>query len=82
MKFLFSLLIAMTAHAEVSKEVIIRGKIGNAFDDKEVKIIDSMGQIYMVPRKLFPKDKVIKTGEAFYLEVDEKELQGLKLLKK
>lgn len=83
MRIIFLFLITSgLAFAEVSKEVIIRGKVGSTFDDKQVKVEDSLGQIYMLPRRLFPKDKKIKQGDPVYLEIDEKEVEAIKLLKR
>lgn len=81
-RFLFLLMISGLTYAEVSRDVIIRGKVGSTFDDKQVKVEDSLGQIYMLPRHLFPKDKKIKQGDPVYLEVDEKEVEKIKLLKR
>jgi hypothetical protein len=62
--------------------VWISGTLGNKFDDKEVKITDTQGQTYMLPRHVFPKDYKFEQGASFSIEVDEKELRNLKLLKK
>jgi hypothetical protein len=82
MKFLILILISTQIFADASKDVFIRGKIGTEFDEKKVKVIDTEGQIYFLPRILFPKDLVIKQGQSFAIEVDEKELNSIKLLKK
>lgn len=82
MKYLLIALISMSAMADASRDVFIRGKIGNEFDDKKVKVIDSEGQIYFLSRHVFPKDLTIKQGQSFAFEVHEKEINKVKLLKK
>ena len=72
-------IITSLSNAAVSDEVFIKGKIGNAFDDEKVKVIDSLGQTYMLPKKLFPKGFVFKQGNPFSLEVPSKELTGIKV---
>ena len=82
MKYLLIFLISFSALAGASRDVFIRGKIGNEFDDKQVKVIDSEGQIYFLSRHLFPKYLTIKQGQSFAIEVHEKELNKVKMLKK
>ncbi len=82
MKYLMLLLLSVNVFASASKEVFIKGKISGDFDEKRVKVTDHLGQTYYLPRKVFPKDQVIKQGQAFAFEVHEKELANLKLLKK
>ncbi len=82
MKYLLIALISMSAMADASRDVFIRGKIGNEFDDKKVKVIDSEGQIYFLSRHVFPKDLTIKQGQSFAIEVHEKEINKVKMLKK
>lgn len=82
MKYFIIALISLSAFADTSREVFIRGKIGNEFDDQRVKVIDSEGQNYYLARRLFPQDLVIKQGQSFAIEVHEKELNKIKLLKK
>jgi hypothetical protein len=82
MKYLLIMLISVSAFAATSRDVFIRGKIGNEFDDHKVKVIDSEGQIYFLARHLFPKELTIKQGQSFAIEVHEKELDKLKMLKK
>lgn len=82
MKALLLLLLSLSAFASTSRDVFIRGKIGNEFNDKKVKVIDSEGQIYFLSRHLFPKDLTIKQGQKFAIEVHEKELDKIKFLKK
>lgn len=81
MKYLF-LLISLTAFAETSRDVFIRGKIGNEFNDKEVKVQDSLGQKYYLPKSVFPKGYKFKQGESFAIEVPESALNKVKILKK
>lgn len=82
MKYLLICLLSFSAFADASREVFIRGKIGNQFDDKRVKVTDSEGQTYFLPRHLFPKHVSIKQGQTFAFEVDEKEIDKVKILKK
>lgn len=82
MKYLLIALISLNAMAGASRDVFIRGKIGNEFDDKKVKVIDTEGQIYFLSRSVFPKELTIKQGQSFAIEVHEKELNKIKLLKK
>lgn len=82
MKYLLLILLSLNAFASTSREVFIRGKIGNEFDEKKVKVIDTQGQVYFLARKLFPKNLTIKQGQSFAIEVHEKELNKIKFLKK
>lgn len=82
MKYLIIAFLSLSAFADTSRDVFIRGKIGNEFDDQKVKVIDSEGQTYYLARHLFPKEVVIKQGQSFAIEVHEKELNKVKLLKK
>lgn len=82
MRYLLICLLSLSAFADASREVFIRGKIGNQFDDKRVKVTDTEGQTYFLPRHLFPKHVSIKQGQAFAFEVDEKEIDKVKILKK
>lgn len=81
MKFLF-LLLSLNAFAGTDREVFIRGKIGNEFSEERVKVTDSLGQTYFLAKKVFPKDFNFKQGASFAIEVDEKELDRVKMLKK
>lgn len=78
----FCISVISISFAGVSREVFIRGKIGNEFNEKKVKVTDTLGQTYYLSRNLFPKDFVFKQGEQFSIEVDEGELEKIKLLKK
>ena len=82
MKYIFLILLSVSALADTSREVFIKGKIGNDFNEKSVKVIDSFGQSYYLSRHLFPKGFKFKQGEPFALEVHEKELNKIKILKK
>ncbi len=82
MHYLIALIISLTAAADASRDVFIRGKIGNEFSDTKVKVIDSENQIYFLPRSVFPKDLLIKQGRSFAIEIPEKTLNKLKILKK
>jgi hypothetical protein len=78
----FVALISLSAFAGASEEVFIRGVISNSFDDEKVKVKDSLGQIYFLPRSVFPADFKFKQGEPFALEVNAKDIEQVKLLKK
>lgn len=78
---LVSFLFSSFSFAAVSDEVFIKGKIGNAFDEEKVKVTDSLGQTYMLPKKYFPKGFEFKTGKEFSIEVPSKDLAGLKIKK-
>lgn len=82
MKFLVLLFLSLSVYAETSRDVFIRGKIGNEFDDKKIKVIDSLGQSYFLPKSAFPKDFKFKQGVSFAIEVHEKTLDKVKILKK
>lgn len=82
MKTLLLVIWVSAAFADVAGEVLIKGRIGSTFDEKQVKVIDSQGQSYYLPRKVFPKDFVFREGSLFTIEVDEAHLKNLKLIKK
>jgi hypothetical protein len=80
MKILWLGLFLMSfAWATASKEVIIRGKIGGAFDQEKVKVVDEFGQSFYLPRKYFKKSQTFRQGTPFYVEVPEGVLKGLKV---
>lgn len=74
--------VSFAAFAGVGEDVFIRGKIGNDFDDKKVKVVDSFGQTYYLSKQYFPKDFKFKQGEVFAIEVPEKEIDKIKIIKK
>lgn len=82
MKYIFLILFSSMAFAEVSTDVLIRGKIGNDFNDKQVKVHDTLGQTYYLPRSAFPKNFKFKQGESFSVEVHEKVLDKVKIIKR
>lgn len=82
MKYLLLALLSLEVAAAVGSEVLIRGKIGNEFDENKIKVVDSDKQVYFLPRKYFPKDVPVKQGQEFSIEIDESELKNIKLLKK
>ena len=83
MKFLLLLfIISQSAFAETDSKVMIRGKIGKAFDEKQVLIKDSLGQSYYLPRHVFPEKFVFKQDADFNIEVPEKEVAKIKVIKK
>ena len=82
MKYFIFILFSSMALAGVSTDVLIRGKIGNDFNEKQVKVHDTLGQSYYLPRSSFPKNFKFKQGESFSIEVHEKVLDKVKMLKK
>lgn len=82
MKALLLILLVSVAFADVTGDVLIKGRIGSTFDEKQVKVIDSEGQSYFLPRKVFPKDFIFREGSPFTIEVDEAHLKNLKLIRK
>lgn len=82
MKFFFLILLSISAFAEVSKEVLLQGKVGGYFTDKEVKVIDKFGQSMVIPRSAFPKDFRMEQGTEFSLEVDPATIKEFKTAKK
>lgn len=79
---LFLFFLSFSAMGAVGTDVLIQGKIMNQFDESKVKIMDSNNQIYFLPRRLFPKDVIIKQGQTFSFEIHEKEIDSIKILKK
>jgi hypothetical protein len=75
-------LFSLSVYSALSEEVFIRGKIGNDFNEKKVKVIDSYGQTYYLARELFPAGFKFQQGEAFAIEVNENEIDKLKIIKK
>jgi hypothetical protein len=63
-----------SAYAEVTSSVFIKGKISSSFDEKKVKVVDSLGQTYFIARTAFPKDFAIREGATFQIEVDEEDV--------
>jgi hypothetical protein len=79
MKIILLFLLMSSAFAATSDEVLIRGKIGSAFDETSVSVIDSFGQSYKIPRKNFPASYKFVQGKAFAIEMSEKEISKLKV---
>jgi hypothetical protein len=78
---LLSILSSFSVMADLDNQVFIRGKIGNVFNEDEVKVTDSYDQVYFLPRKYFPKKFVFKQGVSFAIEIPEEELDKLKVKK-
>ncbi|HXH74211.1 MAG TPA: hypothetical protein VNJ08_04555 [Bacteriovoracaceae bacterium] len=76
------LIFTMNAFASLGEDVFIRGKIGNDFNDKQVKIIDSLGQSYYLPSHVFPKNFKFKQGQPFAIDVPGNHLQDVKIIRK
>ncbi len=84
-KILFVITLSLLSQfsiAGIDPLVLIKGKIGNEIGDKDVKIKDSMGQTYRLKKTAFPKNFKFQEGQPFTVEVHEKELKNLKVLKK
>lgn len=81
MKILIMALLSFAAFAEVSKEVLLRGKVSGYFTDKEVKVVDNLGQTMMLPRSAFPKDFKLEQGKDFSIEIDPSLIRDLKVKK-
>lgn len=64
--------------AEVSNEVLIRGKVHNIFDEQTVHIIDEFGEIVIIPREHLPKDLKIKQGTPISIEINQSLLKFTK----
>lgn len=79
MKYIILMCFSANLMAATSNEVLIRGKIGNSFDEKKVKVIDNLGQVYHLPRSAFPKNFTLKQGKNFSIEVPETILNNLKV---
>lgn len=79
MKYFILLLVSFELHSATSRDVFIRGKIGNVFDEKSVTVIDNYNQKYILPRSAFPKEFVPKQGKSFAIEVDESLLDDVKI---
>lgn len=82
MKIFILIFFSFTLYAEVSREVLVRGKIGGYFTDKEVKVVDHLGQTMMLPRSAFPKGFKFQQGEEVSLEVDPSQIRDFKPKKK
>lgn len=64
-------LLSQVAFAALDENVFIQGKISNAFDDNKVKVTDSHGQKFWLPRSAFPKKIKFREGTVFNIEVSE-----------
>ena len=65
------LLFTQATLAALDENVFIQGKISNAFDDNKVKVIDSHGQKFWLPKSAFPKKFKFREGVVFNIEVSE-----------
>lgn len=77
MRFIFILIMvwALPLLAEVSEEVLIRGKVHNNFNDREIEVIDEFKQIIVIPRNKLPKNIKLQSGTPVSLEIDQKLLK-------
>lgn len=85
MKKLFITILMLSSFslmAGVDPEVFIRGEISGSFNEKEVRVVDSFGQRYYLPRSVFPEDFKIKQGAKFAINVPDKIVQKIKILNK
>lgn len=64
-------LFTQVAFAALDENVFIQGKISNAFDDNKVKVSDSHGQKFWLPKSVFPKKFKFREGAVFNIEVPE-----------
>ena len=80
--YLMIFLLSFSALAGVDNEVFIQGKIGNEFDEKKVKVTDTLGQTYFLPRSVFPKAMKMKQGKSFAVHVSDEDLASVKPIKK
>ncbi|HLT22281.1 MAG TPA: hypothetical protein VKZ84_02520 [Bacteriovoracaceae bacterium] len=76
--FIFS---SFSLMAGVDPEVFIRGEVSGSFSEKEVRVVDSYGQKYYLPRSVFPEDFKMKQGARFAINVPEKVVSKIKILK-
>lgn len=65
------LLFTTTAFAALDENVFIQGKISNVFDKNRVKVVDSHGQKFWLPKSAFPKNFKFEEGTVFNIEVPE-----------
>lgn len=65
------LLFTTTAFAALDENIFIQGKIGNEAEHTRVKVIDSHGQKYWLPKSVFPKKFKFAEGAMFNIEVPE-----------
>ena len=82
MKYIILFFAISSAFAEVSREILVRGKISGYFNDQEVKVIDNMGQTLTIVRSAFPKDFRMEQGKDFMLEIDPSQIKKFKPAKK
>ncbi len=76
---IISLFISINVLAALDEQVLIKGVIGNNFNEAKVSVTDSFGQKYDIPRKYFSKDLKIKSGDPFSIEIPEIELDKIKV---
>lgn len=69
--FVLGLLLSLNVFAGADTSVLVRGVVAGSFDDKMIKVKDTYGQIYSLPRSLFPKDFVPESGKSFSVQVPE-----------
>ena len=56
------LIVCSTTYADTENNVIVRGKVSHSFEEDSTRIIDSFGQEYSVPTKVFPEKFGFKQG--------------------
>lgn len=82
MKLLLAGLLLMSgAMAETDDVLLIKGKIGNDFNNERVLIKDSLGQTFYLKAKYFPQGFEFKQGKEFVIEVPEEAMADVKLKK-
>lgn len=82
-KIIFTLvfLFQVFALAEFDEMVFIQGRIGNAFDKKQVKVIDRYNQTYYLSKFYFSKNFKFKEGQIFNIEIPLEEYKALEMKK-
>ena len=83
---LFSLIAVMgfapvLSNAAVDENILVRGRIGNAWTAQKVKVTDNFDQTYYLPRAVFPKKFVFQTGKTFTIEITQHQLEKIELTK-
>lgn len=77
----FTLFFCLSSFAGIDPLILIRGSATGTFSEKEIQVKDSFGQVYNLPRSVFPKEFVPEAGKSFSVEVHEKILKDLKVQK-
>ena len=76
-----TLIVGFFAEAAFDEMVFIQGQIGNAFDKSKVKVIDSHGQSFYLPKSVFPKGFKFEAGKIFNVEISVDQYKELDIKK-